>query len=123
MLVEGGAFSATGEPLCMEPGCTKRAMCLPRLWVPARPILLTTLRRPFDGVASTMGLPLCFQHFYNLRPRDLLKDAEVRESIEKDFRAKGAIPWWDRAALYMVRRREPDFDRVIAEFKRLRATA
>lgn len=123
MLSEGGSVSPTsGRQMCMEPGCRNEANCLPRLWVPAK-FKMLGVGKSFDGVASVMGLPMCFKHWKLLRPRDFLKNAEVRASIEQDFRRHGAIAWFERASLHQVRRSEPEFANWLQLHRLARATA
>ena len=101
-------MSDAPRPRCMEPGCPQLADCLPKLWVPAHPLSPSR----FTGVASVMGLPMCFTHFKRLRVRQLLEGeggARVRASISEDFRKQRAIPWFEHASLHYVRRAEPEF--------------
>jgi hypothetical protein len=102
--------------------CRQDATCVGRLYVPAHPL---SRNRDAKPITAMLGLPLCDTHFALLDVRKVLggeRGQAIRESVEAEFKRRGAMPDFDKASIGRINQTDHDFGRFEILQERARAS-
>lgn len=106
---------------CRWQGCRQDSTCVARLYVPPHALSVKADAQP---VTAMLGITLCDVHFKLFDVKFLLQGERgtmIREAVTAEFRKRGAVPNFDKAAIGRIGDTDMDFGRFEVMNERARA--